>query len=224
MQVRIALVGDYDANVVAHRAIPEALNRAGVSFDWKHTSTLGSLDGYHGVWCVPASPYASEAAAIGAIRWARENHVPFLGTCGGFQHAVLEFARNVMGLPDAQHAENTAGGDCLVISRLSCSLVEVEQPVFATPGTLLGDLYGKQPIQVGYHCNFGLNPKFERDLERAGMRVAARDAAGEARAIVLNGHPFFVGTLFQPERLALKGESSPVIDAFVAAARRGLET
>lgn len=84
MRPRIALIGDYDPKVAAHRAIPLALERAGgVQFDWKHTSTLGPLDGYHGVWCVPASPYASEAAAIAAIRWARENHVPFLGTCGG---------------------------------------------------------------------------------------------------------------------------------------------
>ncbi|HEV3331156.1 MAG TPA: CTP synthase [Bryobacteraceae bacterium] len=225
MQVRLALVGDYDANVIAHRAIPEALKLAAahitpsqLKFDWKHTSAIGSLEGYHGVWCVPASPYASEAAAIGAIRWARENGIPFLGTCGGFQHAVLEFARNVMGLSDAAHAETANGADCLVISRLSCSLVEVEQPVFATPGTRLAEIYGSGEIHAGYHCNFGLNPKFEQALERAGMRVAARDANGEPRAVELSSHPFFVGTLFQPERLALKGENSPVVDAFVKAA------
>jgi CTP synthase (UTP-ammonia lyase) len=224
MQVRLALVGDYDANVVAHRAIPEALKLAArvtpiqLKFDWKHTSAIGTLEGYHGVWCVPASPYASEAAAIGAIRWARENGIPFLGTCGGFQHAVLEFARNVMGLSDAAHAETASGVDCLVISRLSCSLVEVEQPVFATPGTRLAEIYGSGEIHAGYHCNFGLNPKFEQGLERAGMRVAARDANGEPRAVELSSHPFFVGTLFQPERLALKDENSPVVDAFVNAA------
>jgi CTP synthase (UTP-ammonia lyase) len=226
MQVQIALVGDYDAGVLAHRAIPEALNRAAAAqpasmqlrFDWKHTSLIGQLNGYHGVWCVPASPYADEAAALGAIRWARENNVPFLGTCGGFQHAILEFARNVLGLSHAGHAETAGDSACLVISRLSCSLVEVEQPVFATPGTRLAELYGTKAIQVGYRCNFGLNPKFEQDLERAGMRVAARDIAGEPRAFELTGHPFFVGTLFQPERLALKGENPPIVNAFVNAA------
>jgi CTP synthase (UTP-ammonia lyase) len=179
MRIRVALIGDYNAEVVAHRAIPLALNHAGsLEFDWKHTARIGSLDGYHGVWCVPASPYASEAGAIGAIRWARENSVPFLGTCGGFQHAVLEFARNVLGLREATHAETTEGGDCVVIERLSCPLVEVERLVFAVPGTRLAEIYGSSEIKAGYHCNFGLNPRFERALEQAGMRVAGRDAEG----------------------------------------------
>jgi CTP synthase (UTP-ammonia lyase) len=131
---------------------------------------------------------------------------------------VLEFARNVMGLSAAEHAEVAPSGECLVISRLSCSLVEVEQPVFAVPETRLARIYGTQAIHAGYHCNFGLNPKFEHDLEKAGMLVAARDAAGEARAVELSGHPFFIGTLFQPERTALNGSNSPIVDAFVNAA------
>lgn len=224
MQVRIALVGDYDPGAIAHQAIPIALDRAAranstlVEFEWKHTSTLGPLAGYHGVWCVPGSPYANEASALDAIRWVREEGVPFLGTCGGFQHAVLEFARNVLGLSGAQHAETAGDSDCLVISRLSCSLVEVQRPVFAVPGTRFAKLYGAEGVCFGYHCNFGLNSRFEPDLEAAGMRVAARDAAGEVRAMELSGHPFFLGTLFQPERLALKGENSPVVDAFIQSA------
>ncbi len=90
--------------------------------------------------------------------------------------------------------------------------------MYAVPGTRLAELFGTGPIACGYHCNFGLNPQFEGALESAGMRVAARDADGEARAVELPGHPFFIGTLFQPERLALKNENSPLVDAFVAAA------
>jgi CTP synthase (UTP-ammonia lyase) len=186
MQVRIALVGDYDPNAIAHRAIPIALERAAaqscperLTFDWKHTSALGPLNGYHGVWCVPASPYANEAAAVEAIRRVREGKIPFFGTCGGFQHAVLEFARNVLGLSAAEHAETAEGSDCLVISRLSCSLVEVEQPVFALPGSKIAELYGTGEVRVGYHCNFGFNSRFEKDFQSAGLRVAARDAAGD---------------------------------------------
>jgi CTP synthase (UTP-ammonia lyase) len=221
MQVRIALVGDYDSRVIAHQAIPLALQLAGqqqISFDWIHTSTLGSLDGYHGVWCVPASPYENEAAAIEAIRWARESKVPFLGTCGGFQHAVLEFARNVLGLATADHAETATNDDCLVISRLSCSLVEIEETVVAVPGSRLAALYGQGENHFGYHCNFGFNPAFETAFKAAGMHVAARGNNGEARAMELSAHPFFIGTLFQPERLALKSRKSPLVDAFVEAA------
>ena len=225
MHIRLALVGDYSDRVIAHRAIPVALQQVAarnpsmsLGFDWLHTSLLRSVEGYHGIWCVPASPYANEAAAIDAIRWARQNGVPFLGTCGGFQHAVLEFARHVLGLTDAKHAETAESGECLVISRLSCSLVEVEENVTALPGTRLAALYGPAPVRFGYHCSFGLNSAFQRDLQAAGLRVTARDADGEARAIELDGHPFFVGTLFQPERAALRAEDVPLAAAFVEAA------
>lgn len=226
MPTRIALVGDYKPSAIAHQAIPCALdfvsrtNSEPVSYDWKHTATLGPLDGYHGVWCVPASPYANEVAALRAIQWARENKVPFLGTCGGFQHAILEFARNVLGLANAQHAETADDDSCLVISRLACSLVEVEQPVFAVPDTRMADWYGMEAVRFGYHCNFGLNPAFEQRLEDAGMRTIARDTAGDVRAMQLDGHPFFVGTLFQPERQALSGIAPPIVQAFIEAAMR----
>jgi CTP synthase (UTP-ammonia lyase) len=224
MPVRIALVGDCNPAVIAHQAIPVALEQAArstsiqVVYDWKRTSQLGSLAAHHGIWCVPGSPYANELAVIETIRMAREEGIPFLGTCGGFQHAVLEFARHVLGFSDAQHAESAADGEHLIISELSCSLVEVEHEVFAVPGTRFASWYGTAGARFGYHCNFGLNPRFESQFEAAGMRVAARDAAGEVRAMELTGHPFFIGTLFQPERLALKGEDSPIVRAFVAAA------
>jgi len=113
-EIRIALVGDFDPAVTAHRAIPEALRlsarRIGVAVEpeWVHTAAVGaaaeSLAGFSGIWCVPSSPYVSEAGALAAIEWARCFHRPVLGTCGGFQHAVLEYVRNVLGERSADHA------------------------------------------------------------------------------------------------------------------------
>jgi len=101
----VALVGDFSAEVLAHRAIPWALELAGsaagakISWRWFPTDVIrdasNDLAGCAAVWVVPASPYANIAGALDAIRWARETGRPFLGTCGGFQHALLEFARNV---------------------------------------------------------------------------------------------------------------------------------
>ena len=101
---RIALVGDYDGNIVAHRAIPIALElaaadlRADVTFEWLPSSELqptaaARLEPYAGVWCVPGSPYRNTVGVIEAIRFARLQRRPFLGTCGGFQHALLEYAQ-----------------------------------------------------------------------------------------------------------------------------------
>ncbi len=82
---------------------------------------------------MPASPYASADGAFAAIRFARENARPFLGTCGGFQHAVIEYARNVIGITDADHAETNPGADMPLIAPLACSLVEVSQTLTLAP-------------------------------------------------------------------------------------------
>src|SRR6266478_2757884 len=104
-KIRVGLIGDYSPDVVAHRAIPLALGmaseRAGreVGFEWLPTDALASdavrAEDYDGLWCVPASPYVSMEGALNAITYARESGTPFLGTCGGFQHALIEYARNV---------------------------------------------------------------------------------------------------------------------------------
>lgn len=82
-----------------------------------------TLQNFDAIWVVPGSPYRYDDGAFMAIRHARENDVPFLGSCGGFQYAIVEYARNVMGWHDAGHAETDSGGR-LVIAPLSCSLVE----------------------------------------------------------------------------------------------------
>lgn len=77
---------------------------------------------YDAFWCAPGSPYRSLTGALDAIRFAREERVPFIGTCGGFQHAVIEYARNVLGFADARHAEyDPYASSDLFISALSCS-------------------------------------------------------------------------------------------------------
>src|SRR5690242_10899531 len=130
--IAVGLVGDYDAGVVAHQAIPRALERSAiaarssVAFEWIPTEQITSEDRvapFDALWCVPASPYHSMEGALCAIRYAREQGVPFLGTCGGFQHAVIEYARHVLGWRDAEHAETTPNAERLVVTPLECALV-----------------------------------------------------------------------------------------------------
>jgi CTP synthase (UTP-ammonia lyase) len=229
--VAVALVGDFDPAVTAHRAIPEALRLSAqrlhleIRPEWVHTTAVGAateaLSDHAAVWCVPASPYASAAGALAAIRYARESSRPFLGTCGGFQHAVLEYIRNVLGYSAADHAETAPEAPMPVIARLSCSLVEKSGSVRLAGGSRLRTIYGTSEATEGYHCNYGFNPAYEQLLsDPDGLRVAARDSAGEVRAVELAGHPFFIATLFQPERSSLQGADHPLINAFVEAAHR----
>lgn len=224
---KLALVGDFNLQVIAHAAIPRALELAGsatgVSVEWVWVGTEKIADdarallGFTGIWVVPASPYQSMAGALAAIRLAREQELPFLGTCGGFQHALIEFARNAAGIPAAGHAEIDPSGGDLVVTPLSCALVDKAGEITFTPGSRLHTIYGGRPAREGYHCSYGVNPAYRARLEGAGLRFTGFDATGDIRAAELPSHPFFIGTLFQPERSALRGEQHPLIQAFVRA-------
>ncbi|HHR1150854.1 TPA: CTP synthase C-terminal region-related (seleno)protein [Klebsiella aerogenes] len=226
--LRIALVGDYNPDVIAHKAIPLAIDDAAavleqpVSYDWIATSEITSADrltDYDAIWVVPASPYKNSEGAFIAIRYARENSIPFLGTCGGFQHAIIEYARNVMGWQDAAHAETDSEGR-MVIAPLSCSLVEKSDAIELRANTLIARAYGRDSIEEGYHCNYGIAESFAHELEQGALRVTGWDENGEIRAVELTTHPFFVATLFQHERNALEGRPAPLVQAFLHAARQ----
>jgi CTP synthase (UTP-ammonia lyase) len=226
--IQIGLIGDHDATVKAHMAIPKALELAAKSLNvsispiWIHTSSVSNVGDQEllncqGVWCVPASPYASMEGALLAIRFARETKRPFLGTCGGFQHAVLEFARNVLGQSDADHAECNPAASLPIISPLSCSLVEASGRILFQPGSRIAQIYGRQEAIEEYHCSYGVNPRFSALLDGSALKITGTDDQGEVRVVELDNHPFFLATLFQPERSALKNQVHPLIAEFVRA-------
>ncbi len=226
--LRIALVGDYNPDVVAHKAIPLAIDDAAavleqpVQYTWLATRDINSaepLAEFDAIWTVPASPYQNTEGALIAIRYARESGTPFLGTCGGFQHAMIEYARNVLGWHDAAHAETDAEGR-MVITALACSLVEKSDAIELRPNTLIAKAYGKESIEEGYHCNYGISPEFAAALEEGALKVTGWDEEGEVRAVELTTHPFFVATLFQHERNALAGRPAPLVQLFLHAAAR----
>lgn len=219
---RLALVGDRSPAVRAHSRIPlllEALReREGLTLDayWIPTDAVGDLSGFDGIWIVPGSPYRSEQGAIEAARTAREHGIPLLGTCGGFQHAVLEYARNVCGL-QVEHGENNPGAERLLIQPLSCSLAGHEALVRLAPGTRMEKILGTGQSLERYHCAFALNPDYLDTLREHGLCFSGRDEEGSVRAAELPGHPFYLLTLFQPELAGDGSRPHPLISAFASA-------
>ncbi len=224
MTLSIGIIGDFNAGITAHRAIAPALemaaaaNKTKLQPRWLPTDSIRSADALRdcdALWCVPGSPYVSMEGALLAIRYAREMRIPFLGTCGGFQHAVIEYARNALGWADADHAETAPDAPCAVISLLACALVETSDVIHLQPGSRIARAYGCSEIVEGYHCRYGLNETFRRAITSGPLHEVAHDAQREVRAVELENHPFFVATLFQPERAALAGRTPPLVSAFV---------
>lgn len=224
--MRIALIGDFSADVVAHQAIPVALDLEAealgqdITYAWLGTQTLSDpavLRDYDAGWAVPASPYHSFDNALSAIGYFRESGKPFLGTCGGYQHALVEFARNVLGFAQAGISEVDPQCEMPLVSSLVCALIEETDPVLPEPGGLIDRLCGPKEMYETYRCSFGLNPDYAEVFAKTDLRVAARDPDGAVRAMALDGHPFFLGTAFQPERAALTGRLHPIVSGFVTA-------
>ena len=227
--MKIALIGDYSKAVIAHRAIDAAIALEADTYDgrvsanWLHSGTLRDvdLDQYDAAWAVPASPYADMDNIITAIRYFRETGKPFLGTCGGYQHALIEYAQNALNHPQAGLTEVDPDCPMPLVSTLSCALIEEMDTVIPEPGGLIERICGEAPLQETYHCSFGLNPDYAYIFEGTDLRVAARAKDGAIRAMALADHRFFLGTAFQPERAGLHGARHPIIRAFVNAIQTG---
>ncbi len=227
--VHVLLIGDYSDSVPAHRAIPDALRfsaqaaRTEVKWTWRDTGLLekdspSDFETYDAFWCVPASPYRSFAGALKAIEFARKNGRSFLGTCGGFQHALIEYARNELGLAEADHTESNPGTTVPIIHRLACSLSESRGRIRLAPQSLAAKAYGAVECEESYNCNFGPNLRYRDELESKDLRFTGFDLDGAPRIFEGGTESFYVGTLFQPERRALQGETHPLITAFVKSA------
>ena len=222
--VRVALLGDRDLAYVTHRELDAAL---ALFPSWAHGAWVptdgdveAGLDAVDGVWVVPGTPYRDDDAVYAAIGRARKSGLPLLGTCGGFQYAVVELARSMAGL-DARHADTDPDADAPVVAPLACSLVGERRTVTCVPGTRLAAICGTEPF-AGFHwCRYGLAQRFEAALAAAGVVVSARAPDAGVEGIELPSHPFFLATLFQPQVGALAGRPlHPLIGAFLDAARR----
>ncbi len=222
----IAVVGDYGAERPTHRATQQALEHAvapPLRFEWLPSERAAEMEdaelaSYAGLLISPGSPYRSMNGALKAIRVAREQRVPLLGTCGGFQHVAVEFARDVLGIEEADHEESNPDARELAIVKLPVSLAGGEHEVFFEPGSRVASIYGVPAAVEPFFCSFGLNPAYRARVEARGLAVSGTGADGAARVFELPEHPFFVATLYVPQARYTPDDPHPLVTAFVAAA------
>ncbi len=225
MTARIAILGDFNPAYSTHLALNEsvshcnALMETPITCDWISTEIFSPeavFNGtYSGLWIAPGSPYRNMEKVLEAIRYSRTHNIPTFGNCGGFQHMLIEIARNCCGIANADHEETNANAEELVIAKLSCSLVGQEEEIsIPEANTMLFEILRADKLIGKYFCSYGVNEKYNDDFTKAGCRFTAFSPDGNIRAFELTSHSFFLGTLFQPALNSSVTQPDPLIAAF----------
>src|SRR5207253_8896804 len=194
--VRIGILGDFQPKAPNLPAIEKSRQHASAKLKiaierkWIPTPSVlepngqKTLESFDGIWAAPGSPYKSFDGMLRGIEFARRRDWPFLGTCGGFQYALIEIARNVLGMANANSAENAPQSAQIVVTPVSCE-VPNRAPgapklsgkvagLRIRPGSLLHSSYNKDVVEEGFFCNFEVNPDFEWAFAEAGFPIVAR--------------------------------------------------
>ncbi|WP_094607105.1 CTP synthase [Sporomusa silvacetica DSM 10669] len=227
--IKIGIIGDFESERPSHKATNEALNHCadylGINLElqWLPTESLEkdtekSISNIDGFWCAPGV-YKSTKGALNAIQFAREKDYPFIGTCAGFQHTVIEYARNKLGLNDAQHAEYDPDASNLIITALSCSLVGETRNIFISKNSRIYKFYNQTEVMERFSCNFGINPNYRKLIDESGFKVVGTDEKGEARILELPQNKFYIATLFQPQLSSLPANPHRLIVAYLTCAK-----
>ena len=240
--VTIALVGKYVELHDAYLSVAEALTHGGfgnkvkVNIRWVDSEKITPenvgevLAGVDGVLVPGGFGQRGIEGMIDAIRWARENRVPFLGICLGMQLAIVEYARHVVGYADANSAEFDPQSTHHVID-LMPEQKDVEQlggtmrlgkyPCKLTEGTLAWKLYHGEPLIYERHRHrYEVNNEYRSQLEAAGLVFAGRSPDDRiVEMMELPGHPYFIGSQGHPEFKSRPNRPHPLFQGLVAAAK-----
>jgi len=246
-QVRIAMCGKYNELPDAYKSVLEAFIHAGVENDtrvnleWVHTESLGdmeaveaALDRVDGILLLPGFGTRGSEGKILACQYARERKIPFLGICLGLQCAVIEFARNVCGLKQANSTEFNPRTPNPVIDLMeSQRALKLKggtmrlgaYPCEITPGTWAYRAYRKRRVSERHRHRWEVNNRYRKRLEKHGLIVSGVNPELNLIEIIeLPDHPWFVASQFHPELKSRVNRAHPLFREFVAAAVNGKYT
>jgi CTP synthase (UTP-ammonia lyase) len=228
MNKSIALLGEYTPTFQPHIDTDAAIKHScavletEIESKWVSTQDIDErlFEHFSAIWVTPGSPYKNIDNTLWAIRYARENHIPCFGTCGGFQYMIIEYARNGLGYKNAQHGENDPYASQLFISELYCSLFGRKLPLTFVPDSQVARIYGSVTATEQYYCSFGVNPEVVPLLKSGELKITGSDEEGEIRVVELPDHPFYIGALFVPQTRSTSESPHPLVTEFLWAASR----
>ena len=227
----LTIVADFDPTYHPHLAMKKALKLAakdqGVEVVLRWVSTVELATEYSQLLresdafiIGPGSASHSLSGALQIIGFARKNQIPLLGTCGGFQQLLVEYAREVAGYTKAYHAEHQSGEGPALISLLDEPLDGKRELVkLNQEDSLMRQSYEAAEVEEGFACYYGLNPRFRPLIEEEGLLISGESDDGQVLAVELDQHPFFLGTLYVPH-LEPEGDTAhPLLAGLLKAAK-----
>jgi len=239
-EVTIGLIGKYVELKESYKSIAEALIHAGavndckVKVEWIHSESLSEKNipakfkNLQGVLVAPGFGNRGIEGKISAIKYARENNIPFLGICLGMQCAVIEFARNVLGLKDAHSREmNPATNSPVIdlleaqknISHMGGTMRLGSYPCKIEEGTLAHAIYGKTDINERHRHRYEFNNEYTKKFTDAGLVLSGINPdAGLVEIIEIPTNRFYIGVQFHPEYKSTVENPHPLFVGFVKAA------
>jgi CTP synthase len=238
-EVNIGLVGKYVEYEDSYKSLKEALLHGGlahqlkVNITWIESSNLGvdcyrELEGYDAILVPGGFGKRGIDGMLNAIRYARENKVPYFGICLGMQLLVVEYARNVCGLEDADSTEFNPGAPHRIIYKLR-ELKGIDElggtmrlggwPCRLAEDSFAFRAYGEQEIRERHRHRFEFNREYEKQLTEAGLRIVGQTPDGIYVEICeIADHPWYLGCQFHPEFKSKPMEPHPLFRAFIGAA------
>ena len=253
-EVNIALVGKYVDLTESYKSLSEALIHAGMHCNAKISITyvdseeieekgVGVLRDMNAILVPGGFGTRGVEGKIQAIRYARENNVPYLGICLGMQLAVIEFARHVMGWKDAhstEFASDTKYPVVALITEWMTSKGEIEkrdidsdlggtmrlgeQKAILKPGSKVEKIYGASSVGERHRHRYEVNGQLLDQIQSHGLAVSATsENEGLCEVVELEGHPWFVGCQFHPEFTSTPRKGHPLFNGFVAAALKNVD-
>ena len=239
-EIKIGLIGKYVELQDSYKSILEAFIHAGavnevkvkvISIHSEHidgSNVKEKFEGLHGVLVAPGFGERGIEGKIDAVKYARENNLPYLGICLGMQMAVIEFSRNVLGLKNANSTEMnpetlfpvidlmddqksiTEKGGTMRLGSWKCNL---------TKDSIAGETYGNNTIEERHRHRYEYNNKYRSELEAAGLKTSGENPdTGLVEIIEIKNHPWFVGVQYHPEYKSTVANPHPLFVSFVKAA------
>jgi CTP synthase len=242
-RARIAVVGKYTALVDSYKSIQESLIHGGIAndvqvdIDWLSSERFGEHDdvgallaGYDGLLIPGGFGPRGVEGMLEAIRWARENELPFFGICLGLQCAVIEFARNVCGLQESHSSEFSQDVSDAVICLLDSQLQVTTKggtmrlgayPCAVAEGSRAREIYGEPEISERHRHRFEVNNQYRNLLTEHGLTISGTSPdGGLVEMIEISDHPWFIAGQFHPELKSRPTRPHPLFASFVSAATR----